>query len=127
MRLLCSECYEPLYNPYLAVISAYKQRTSLEEGPGLGICSSHVYVQLGELIKRYQQHKLQNLSDGLIFLLDVAESTTNPDGTIDDAVRTRRQGIVGYLVKEEMGKYLPKTMGLISSRLEELHIFTVTG
>lgn len=127
MHLNCSECYESLHNSYLAIISAYKKSTAIEEGPGLGICSSHLEDKIGELRERYQQHQLYILSDGLLFLLDVAESITNPDGTIKPDAKTQRQGIVGYLVTEEMKKYLPLTIELLTSRLKELRIFADAG
>lgn len=126
MLLQCSECYEPLHSPYFAVISTYKQNAIIEEGPGLGICSSHVEDRLGELRKRYRQHKLYKLSDGLIFLLDEIESASNPDGTLDASTETRRQGIIGYLVNEEMKRYLPRTLDCLSSRLRELGVIVIS-
>ena len=126
MQLKCSECYDALKNPYLAIISAYKKSTSFDEGPGLGICFSHVEDQLAEIRERYQQQQLYQVSNGLVFLLDVVESASNADGTIDAAAETRLQGRVGYLLGEEMKKYIPKTLKLMTSRLEELRVFVVT-
>lgn len=126
MPLNCSECYEDLCSPYFALISAYKKNTVVEEGPGLGICLSHIEIKLGELKERYQQHNLSRLSEGLVFLLDVVESTNNPDGTVDASTETRRQGIIGYLVNEEMKKYLPKTLDFLNSRLRELGVIVIS-
>ncbi len=125
MPLNCSECYEDLRSPYFALISAYKKHNGIAEGPGLGICRGHLEIKLGELKERYQRHHLSGLSEGLVFLLDVVESTSNPDGTIDVSTETRRQGIIGYLVYEEMKKYLPQTLGCLNSRLRELGVIAI--
>ena len=125
MLLKCSECHESLHHPYLAIISVYKKSAAIEEGPGLGICSRHTENNFEELKKRYQQHQLYQLSDGLVFLLNMVESVTNPDGTIDSAAETQRQGTIGYLVKEEMEKYLPRTLDLLNSRIKELGVVVI--
>lgn len=85
MNLLCSECYGKLRNPYVAIISAYMKDSLVQEGPGLGVCAAHLAAPLPQIQERYQGQQGQGLTEGLLYLVDFAESKSRLDGTIEAA------------------------------------------
>ena len=113
MKLVCSECNRNLFNPYLALISAYKGGELLQEGPGLGVCFSHLEGISEVGAKPKEKWKM---SDGLLYLLDKAVGSQNENETIDDTADTWRTERLGYMTVPEVKLYFPKSYQLIETR-----------